>query len=263
MLDPGLFVFGYPGGTPPKLPWMKNGSFMVFRRLHQLVPEFKQFLLSQAQALGMDPVLLGARLVGRWQSGAPLALTPTQDDTTLGNDPQQNNDFDFGDDPDQRRCPFGAHIRKTNPRKDIPKTALDPHRIIRAGIPFGEEVSDAESSTGKTQQDRGLLFVCYQTSIPQQFEFVQNSWANNPRFVSPIFPKQRPDGTGPVTVDFDPLIGQAKPPAVARTTDEPIPNYPTGNVRSTLNLAQAFIVPTGGGYFFIPSITAMTDELTS
>jgi Dyp-type peroxidase family len=260
LLDPGLFVFGYPSGPQPKLPWMKNGSFMVFRRLKQLVPEFDQFLLTQAKALGMDPVLLGARMVGRWQSGAPLALTPSQDDTRLGKDPQQNNDFDFGDDPDQRRCPFGAHVRKTNPRRDIPKSGLDPHRIIRAGIPFGPEVSAAERDTGTTQQDRGLLFVCYQTSILQQFEFVQGTWANNPGFV---FGKTRPSDGTPVTVGIDPIIGQAKPPQVARTTDEPIPNYPTGNVRSTLNLAQAFVVPTGGGYFFMPSISAMINELSN
>jgi deferrochelatase/peroxidase EfeB len=49
MLDPGLFVFGYPGGPQPNLPWMKNGSFMVFRRLKQLVPEFNQLLLDQAK----------------------------------------------------------------------------------------------------------------------------------------------------------------------------------------------------------------------
>jgi Dyp-type peroxidase family len=242
---------------------MKNGSFMVFRRLKQFVPEFDQFLLGQARSLGMDPVLLGARMVGRWKSGAPLALTPSQDDTTLGKDPQQNNDFDFSDDPDQRRCPFGAHIRKTNPRQDIPRADLDPHRIIRAGIPFGPEVSAAENSSGKTQQERGLLFVCYQTSIPKQFEFVQSSWANNPDFVSPIFAKPRPDGSGTVKVGFDPIIGQAKPPQVALATDEPLPNYPTGSVRSTLNLAQVFIVPTGGGYFFMPSISAMTKELSN
>jgi hypothetical protein len=70
---------------------MNNGSFMVFRRLNQLVPEFDDFILSSAGALGVDPVLLGARLVGRWKSGAPLALTPSQDDVTLGADPKQNN----------------------------------------------------------------------------------------------------------------------------------------------------------------------------
>jgi Dyp-type peroxidase family len=270
LLDPGLFVFGYPGEpaappapAPPRPPWVKNGSFLVFRRLRQLVPEFNTFVLDQAQKLGMDPVLLGARLVGRWKSGAPLELTPVQDDTTLAADPQQNNNFDFADDQAQRRCPFGAHIRKANPRRDIPKTGLDPHRIIRAGIPFGPEVSDAESSAGKTQQERGLMFVCYQTSIPAQFEFVQSKWANNPSFV---FGKKRPSDGSPVTVGIDPFIGQKAGPAGdpqrARTTDEPIPNYPTGNVRSTLNLAQDFIVPTGGSYCFVPSISALKQELT-
>jgi Dyp-type peroxidase family len=99
MVDPGLFVLGYPGGGPNPLPqpWMRNGSFMVFRQLQQLVPEFGAFILSAANELGMDPVLLGARLIGRWQSGAPLALTPSQDDLTIATNPQQNNDFNFAD----------------------------------------------------------------------------------------------------------------------------------------------------------------------
>ena len=111
-LDPGLFAFGYGVTSTPPLPWMSNGSFMVFRRLKQLVPEFTQYLLTQAQSLGMDPVLLGARVVGRWKSGAPVVLTPSQDDSTMGPDPERNNNFDFSDDQAQRRCPFGADIQK-------------------------------------------------------------------------------------------------------------------------------------------------------
>jgi deferrochelatase/peroxidase EfeB len=78
--------------------------------------------------------------VGRWKSGAPLALTPSQDDTTLGADPNQNNNFDFSDDQGERRCPYAAHIRKTNPRADFDQRglsqekAVDPRRVIRAGI---------------------------------------------------------------------------------------------------------------------------------
>ena len=268
LLDPGHFVFGYLNSPDPPLPWMVNGSFMVFRRLNQLVPEFDKFVLDTSDALGMDPVLLGARMVGRWKSGAPLALTPSQDDTSLGKDPQQNNDFDFSDDQAQRRCPFSAHIRKTNPRSDISRDNLDPRRIIRAGIPFGDEVSPEEAAAHATGAgvERGLLFVCYQTSILQQFEFLQGTWANNPGFVfgkhRPGTPTPPPAGTPQITVGIDPIIGQAVPPAAARAADEPIPNYPTGNVRSTLNMPQAFIVPTGGGYFFMPSISALTHELT-
>ena len=261
LLDPGRFVFGYGPSVAPPLPWMKNGSFLVFRRLKQLVPEFDTYILAQALTLGMDPVLLGARIVGRWKSGAPLALTPSQDDSTMGPDPQRNNNFDFADDQGQRRCPFGAHIRKTNPREDLPPedTAVDPRRIIRAGIPFGPEVSAAESQAGKTQTDRGLMFVCYQTSIPNQFEFVQSKWANNPGF---IFGKHHPDGT-PVTVGIDPIIGESSLPNRARTMDEPVPNYPTGNVRSTLNEPQDFVIPTAAAYFFVPSIHAMENELSA
>jgi Dyp-type peroxidase family len=269
LLNPGLFAFGYGPTANPALPLMKNGSFMVFRRLKQLVPEFDDYQLTQAAALGMDPVLLGARLVGRWKSGAPIELTPAQDDTTMGPDPQRNNNFDFSDDQGERRCPFGAHIRKTNPRADFglsnkagvdpQATDVDPHRIMRAGIPFGPEVSVAEAATGKTATDRGLMFVCYQTSIPNQFEFVQIKWANNPGF---IFGKKHPDGSA-VTVGFDPIIGQNATPPRARTMDEPVPNYPTGNVRSTLNEPSDFIVPTAAGYFFVPSIEALTNELSS
>ncbi len=281
LLDPGHFVFGYPGqAAPPPEEWMNNGSFMVFRRLNQLVPEFGKFILDQAKNIQlndpagtsqMDPVLLGARLVGRWKSGAPLALTPSQDDTTLGADPNQNNNFDFSDDPDQRRCPFSAHIRKSNPRADFDPTSpealqeanVDPHRVIRAGIPFGPEVSPDEQLANATTQERGLMFVCYQTSIPNQFEFIQIKWVNNPGF---IFGKKRPSPPNDaVVVGIDPIIGQSTLNGVPqpRTADEPIPNYPTGNVRSTLQEPVDFVVPTGGAYFFVPSIAALENELSA
>jgi Dyp-type peroxidase family len=264
VVDPGLFVFGYGSQAAPKLDWMKDGAFMVFRRLRQLVPEFDAYLLAQAADLGMDPVLLGGRILGRWKSGAPMELTPLQDDIALGSDDLNNNDFDYSDDQAQRRCPFGAHIRKTNPRADIPRAALDVRRIIRAGIPYGPEVDPAEASAGKSAHDRGLMFVCYQTSIPNQFEFVQSKWANNPEFVSPAaVVKDRPDDGSAITVGFDPIIGQQADHTQPRSTDEPIPNYPTGNVRSTLHEPTDFVVPTAAGYFFVPSLDAIRNQLTA
>ena len=266
LIWPGEFVFGYPGqhpGDPVKegpfppmaAPWLRNGSYMVFRRLEQKVPEFRKFVAERAARLGMDRELLAARMVGRWKSGAPLELTPRRDDSNLGADTARNNDFEFGDDRFQQKCPYAAHIRKAYPRDDTDSEAeVQRHRIMRAGIPFGPEVAPGETVT---RHSRGLMFVCYQTSIERQFEFIQRNYANNPDFVGG---KRRPGG-GPVTPGFDPIIGQA-PGSGAREMDEPYPNHPAGNRRTTLALPDQFVKLTAAAYFFMPSITALRTVLT-
>src|SRR5260370_41701702 len=116
---------------------------MVVRRLEQKVPEFRRFVADRAARLGMEPELLGARLFGRWKSGAPLELAPLDDNTALGSNAMRNNDFDYGDDPLQRRCPYAAHIRKPYPRDDAPggEAEAQKHRILCAGLTFGPEVA--------------------------------------------------------------------------------------------------------------------------
>jgi Dyp-type peroxidase family len=266
LIRPGEFVFGYPGqhrddpyqeGPVPEIaaPWMRNGSYMVFRRLEQKVPEFRRFVREQAARFGMDRELLAARMVGRWRSGAPLELAPLRDNPGLGADDNRNNDFEFGDDRFQRKCPYAAHIRKVYPRDDVTQAEAQRHRIIRAGIPFGPEVEPGETTT---RQSRGLMFVCYQTSIERQFEFIQSRYANNPGFVEG---KLRPGG-GAVAPGFDPIIGQA-PGNGARDMDEPYPNYPAGNRRTTLAMPHQFVVLTAAAYFFVPSITALRTVLTA
>ena len=198
MIAPGIILLGREGDPIATRPeWAKDGSFLCFRMLAQRVPEFDAFLSANAIRIN-DPSapaelgkeLLGARMVGRWKSGklqfyvnlvnanpvqgAPADLAPLQDDPALGADPQRNNNFDFSNDGDPpSRCPFAAHVRKTNPRTDLPPTGLNPHRIIRRGIAFGEEVTDEEKQTQTTQQNRGLLFVCYQSSLANGFQFIQ------------------------------------------------------------------------------------------
>jgi deferrochelatase/peroxidase EfeB len=87
LIWPGEFVYGYPlqNSTDvtapgpiaePPATWARNGSFAVIRRLEQLVPEFRAFIAGEAKRLAIYPELLGARMVGRWQSGAPLELAP-------------------------------------------------------------------------------------------------------------------------------------------------------------------------------------------
>ena len=154
------------------------------------MPEFNKFLKANAIP-GLPPAqgaeLLGARLVGRWKSGAPIDLTPIVDDPALGADPQRNDNFSFDrtspdDQTTQDRCPFAAHVRKTNPRADLKAFGgAEIRRIIRSGIAFGPEVSPSEAASGKTSQDRGLLFVSYQSNIENGFQFIQQSMSPSPK----------------------------------------------------------------------------------
>lgn len=107
--------------------------------------------------------------------GAPVDVTPLKDDPALAADTVKVNDFSY-DPLSQERCPFAAHTRKTNPRADLVVNGVagaGVHRIIRRGIPFGPEVSHEEAASKQTKHQRGLLFVSYQSSIADGFQFIQ------------------------------------------------------------------------------------------
>ncbi len=112
------------------------GSFFVFRKLEQDVAGFHQRLAELAQALGTDTKLAGAYVVGRFQDGTPVELH----DHELGAETQDYvTNFNYADDMEGSRCPFHAHIRKTNPRGDTVRglrgrlqiRAEPPHRAPR------------------------------------------------------------------------------------------------------------------------------------
>lgn len=123
--------------------------------------------------------LTDARLVGRWKSGAPTALNSRMDNPAQAADPTKNNFFQqYGS---QDVCPFAAHTRKMNPRGDIKQQFIDIHRILRRGIPFGPEVTAKEMADKKTERERGLLFLSYQSALDGDrtvrggFAFLQKS----------------------------------------------------------------------------------------
>jgi enoyl-CoA hydratase len=89
----------------------RNGTYLVFRKLHTRVAAYRQYLRAKA-ASREEETLLGAKMVGRWQSGAPLALCPDQDDPGLAADPGRNNNFGYADDLRGFKCPAGAHARR-------------------------------------------------------------------------------------------------------------------------------------------------------
>ncbi|KAF2691607.1 peroxidase TAP [Lentithecium fluviatile CBS 122367] len=243
VVDQGVFLLGRGDDAFQDRPsWALDGSFMALRKLPQLVPEFDKFLLDTA-GTQESADLMGARFVGRWKSGAPLMKTPTKDDPELGADANRNNDFKFKAN-DQSGCPFAAHIRKMNPRGDLGESSITSHMVLRRGIPFGPEVSDEERKSNKTTQERGLMFVCYQSSISSGFSFLQQTWANNPSF---------PFGTT-TEPGFDPLIGQTSGGGVRTMT-----GAFASNSSQPLNLLAQWVNSRGGEYFFSPSIPALRD----
>ncbi|KAI5119113.1 hypothetical protein M0805_007860 [Coniferiporia weirii] len=265
VVPPGVLVCGTQGdvdasGAQVQRPaWAKNGSFLAYRQLSQLVPELNKFVTDNPLNFPAIPAeqgsaLLGARLFGRWKSGAPIDLAPTADDPALAADKQRNNNFDFSEDPlDQTKCPFAAHIRKTNPRADLAQfgpTALTQHMMVRQGIPFGPEVAPDEALSNKTKHDRGLAFVCYQSNLGNGFEFVQEKWANNTNF-----PPKTINGAA-FASGFDPIIGQVN--GAPRQTAGLQPN----NQSADLTLPFDFVVSKGGQYFFSPSISALSTKLS-
>ncbi|KAJ3480770.1 dyp-type peroxidase [Meripilus lineatus] len=253
-VDPKVILTGHDAILRPA--WATDGSFLAFRYLFQLVPEFNLFLKKNPLPTDSDgnrltpeqgSELLGARMVGRWKSGAPVDLTPIVDDPVLGKDPMRNNDFHYNIENDftsQSRCPFAAHTRKTNPRNDLRPEFVTPHRIIRRGVPFGPEVTPDEAQDNRTHLGRGLLFACYQSNLANGFQFVQKQWANARGFP----PKSTPPG-------IDPIIGQLNPGDV-------LPRSMSGtNPASQDELLglPIWVVPRGGEYFFSPSISALRD----
>src|SRR4029078_13392998 len=95
----GEFVLGYRdelGGVQKTTPELlgRNGTYVVFRKLHQRVAEFRKFLKASANNAD-DEELLAAKMMRRWRSGAPLALCPFHDDPELGADARRNHVFMF------------------------------------------------------------------------------------------------------------------------------------------------------------------------
>lgn len=274
---PGEFIFGYPrqnrspiegnSDKPNTTPgrrdvqgpvWAADGSFLVIRRLRQDVAAFCKFIKVEASKRGIKTELFAAKLLGRWPSGAPIILSPDADDQLLGGDERKNNNFGFHQAPgDQagRICPFAAHIRKANPREDKDEdnttnlTNTLWHRLLRRGIPFGAPYNPRKK---KDDGNRGLIFAAYMTSIVDQFEFVIQRWVNEPKF------KDAPVNDVPRS-GHDPIIGQAEDENGSRTRHFALPLLQSdGNIKiDIVTIDQEWVIPTGGGYFFSPSIDAL------
>jgi deferrochelatase/peroxidase EfeB len=262
----------------------RNGSYVVFRQLHQDVHAFWKYVdeharrelqarsvppqnadeqREQEEKVGQARKFLAAKMVGRWPNGAPLARYPDHEPSAAEvkklEDEEKLNAFFYSDTLDHRgddlsgdRCPIGSHIRRTNPRDGMhPDTVeslkvADRHRLLRRGRAYGEPLSSSFDPHDILQSGgggrRGLHFICFNTDIGRQFEFVQSTWANSAKF----------DG---LNQDRDAIIA----PATVQGPKEQTSNFTMQGLpaRQRCQVLPRFVTMIGGAYLFMPGLKAM------
>jgi Dyp-type peroxidase family len=245
VVEPGELLLGYRDNLGNVSPTPssrgedigRNGTFLVIRQLQQDVTAFQNYSRDEATKLEKDPRVQGltgedlrhwvqASMVGRWRDGSSLVRYPHP--PTPGAPREPDNDFRFGrEDPDGLRCPFGAHVRRANPRDSLePGSELqlaisNRHRILRVGRTY-------QPKPGKKP---GLLFMCINADIERQFEFLQQTWILGSNFHG-------------LDNEIDPIVGY-------RGKDDSM-TVPTSRGPVRLQGFARFVKVLGGGYFFIP-----------
>jgi Dyp-type peroxidase family len=239
-LAAGEFVLGYRDedgvvAEAPAQPFGRNGTFMVVRKLGQDVAAFRRLIRDIAREhWSDDEALAGAKIVGRWCDGTPLARSTQRPDPELAGDRKRVNDFCYAADPGGRACPVGAHIRRANPRDGLVGGAIRTrrHRIVRRGMPYG---SPLPAGADDDQQRRGLMFVCFNASILRQFEVV-NRWLHDGDAFG--LGDERDYLTAARDERGDTMVVQGDPPAVLRS-------HPP------------LVWTLGGEYLFMPGLVAL------
>jgi deferrochelatase/peroxidase EfeB len=230
----------------------RNGSFLAIRQLEQHVDKFHDYAERTAAQLDDDtmnrlPALIGgpvtkewleAKMMGRWHDGVALIdrpIGPVPPEPTDGVPAEEiDTDLNFGvDDPQGLYCPFGAHIRRTNPRgslapgDDSQLMITNRHRLLRRGRSYQQ------------QGEKGLLFIGLCADLERQFEFIQQSWLGSTSFAG-------------LTNEPDPIVAVKPSGASTRFT---IPT--SAGSLAVPGADESFVTVRGGGYFFLPSRSAL------
>ncbi|KAJ6476928.1 hypothetical protein C8R45DRAFT_1077006 [Mycena sanguinolenta] len=241
----GVLVMGRDGDEDKhqRPAWAVDGSLIATRKINCLVPEFDAYCMREDKAAAK----LGAHLMGRWKNGTAVAMSPDHDAPEIAKDDSRVNNFEFDqNDSDQRSCPFATHMRKSNPRNDVPAEERLKHLIRRHNMPYGLEVTDDERANG-TVNERGLHMCTYQSSIERGFRFIQRGWYNNPKF---------PPGK-PIEPGWDPVFGQTGDADLHRYTSGIDPTDP----RKVIKFFERFADCRGGEYFFSPSLKTLREYI--
>ncbi|SDE91567.1 Dyp-type peroxidase [Terriglobus roseus] len=244
----------------------RNGSYLVLRTLEQNVDEFWRFIRGHSEDEATAEMMAEA-MVGRRKDGTPLV--PLSSSPIPGVDTNDNrNHFDFASDPDGLKCPFGAHIRRANPRNgDLPsppvsgikrlltllglgektlnsdaKASSRFHRILRRGREFKN--TPISTQTDETSTHEGIHFMCLNANLARQFEFLQSAWLMSTKFDA-------------LTDESDPLLGSRERIEGAAPPDSfTLPSEQLGE-RRTVGGIPRFVRVRGGAYFFLPSLATL------
>lgn len=247
----GEFVLGYPNanGLPPDpcdIPalsgtpaWGRNGSYLVLRQIEQHVSRFWTFCKRRSNGDDALAERLAAKIVGRQMDGTPLVPNTSPTD----------NEFGYAEDAHGYGCPIGSHIRRANPRDSLVNNNVpsilpietNVHRILRRGRPYGPPWDPKNPDDRR----RGLVFLCLNSDIEQQFEFIQQNWINGLAFAG-------------VNGERDPLIGGCDgQPRHFTVPTLPIPSRV--RLPKPSPVKPAFVTVRGGEYFFMPGIDALRE----
>ena len=247
--------------APEPFGFSRNGTFLVYRKLHENVARYRRWLESEGATYPGGKELLAAKLVGRFRDGTPLVTSPhapfgvTAADRAKPDFAPKLSDFTYAEDADGSRCPMGAHMRRMNPRDSLgfDGVLVNRRRIVRRGLPYGQWVPedtplDAAEALDQFTEDapsrHGVIFIAMNASIERQFEFVQREWMN--------YGNDFRQGN-----DRDPLVGnrEAETRFVVQGGggDADAREQPLHICRG---LPQ-FVTVRGGAYFFVPSMTAL------
>jgi Dyp-type peroxidase family len=225
------------------------GSYLVYRKLEQNVKGFqdeKDKLTAQLTGKEIQDLTnaekeqAGALVVGRFRNGIPLMLTNDTEKVKL----TDFNNFNYVDKDTGsytgNKCPYHAHIRRMNPRGEsahIEKEVM--RRIVRRGITYGNRTDNNAEPTGNV----GLLFMCFQSSVPAQFGFIQTKWANTSAFL------------GRDLSGLDPIIGRNESiePETEERRQKWCPVWGSSDAPHSFEF-KSFVTLKGGEFFFAPSI---------
>ena len=220
----------------------RNGSFGAFRILKQDVAGFEEYLQAAAVKVGLTADQLAAKLMGRWRTGVPLALSPKG---TCPIPSDRLNMFLYKSsapgqaepDPKGLACPIGSHIRRGNPRDEtVAGFFTQQARVMRRNVPYGPPFNPQQPNDGV---ERGLIGYFINADFANQFQFLMSQWLNLDNFV------------GGMISGLDPLVGANS----LSSSDFTLPTSPTSSVKVTG--FERFVVTRGSAYCFLPSVTGL------